>query len=34
MGQASIDTTTGYVLINPFDAVTPIEVISRLGIAH
>ena len=34
MGHASIDTTKGYVLINPFDAVAPVEVISRLGIAH
>lgn len=31
MGHASVDTTKGYILVSPIDAVAPIEAISRLA---
>lgn len=31
MGHASVDTTKGYVLVDPFDAASPVEIISRLA---
>ena len=31
MGHASVDTVRGYILVDPFDAAAPIELISRLA---
>jgi integrase len=31
MGHASVDTTKGYLLVDPFDAAAPVELISRLA---
>jgi len=31
MGHASVDTVRGYILVDPFEAVAPIELISRLA---